>query len=141
MELQRWRLKRGIPLNLQPAHFPTSPELADLCAVALQEQHGSVAEFMYYVFRSIWVNELDIAQEDVLSDVLETIGEVPEEILSIAKSDRIKEIYRQNGELALEQGVIGSPCYVLKGEVFWGQDRLEFLEEALQVDREGITPI
>ena len=141
IEMQRWRDKRGVPLTMKPKFFPTSPALADKCAIALSEQDGPALDFSALAFRAVWVDDLDVADESVLERLLEQIGSKPEDILTAARGDEIEALYKKNQTEAIDGGVIGSPCYVLKGEPFWGQDRIELLQDALAAGREGYGPL
>lgn len=135
MELQRWREKRGIPLTLRPAHFPTDPTLADCTAIVLEQAGGKVGEFAHRAFQACWEYDRDIADEHVLAGILDDLGERKGDLLAAARSDDIKAVYEANATTAIAGGVIGSPTYVLNGEVFWGQDRLDLLDDALTSGR------
>ena len=71
----------------------------------------------------------------VIAERLATLGYDAERLIQNAQSDKILEFYQANARHAIEAGVIGSPCYVWQSEVFWGQDRLELLEDAIQSGR------
>ena len=135
VELQRWRAYRNIPLTLKPAHFPVNPELADRIALAVAVDGGPVAAYSLAVFQALWSDELDIAQESVHRAILERLGLNADTTLDQASEKVIVERYMANQAEAIETGVFGSPSYVLNGEVFWGQDRLELLDAALAEGR------
>ncbi|WP_374628511.1 2-hydroxychromene-2-carboxylate isomerase [Pannonibacter indicus] len=141
VELQRWREKRGVPLTLKPAFFPANPTLADCCAIAVAEAGGPVAACSARLFRAIWVEDLNIADEAVLAGLMRELGLDADALLEAAGSAAIQEAYQENQRRAIELGVIGSPCYVLKGEPFWGQDRLDLLEDALVSGRDAFRPV
>ncbi|WP_346908929.1 2-hydroxychromene-2-carboxylate isomerase [uncultured Roseibium sp.] len=141
IEMQRWREKRALPLTLKPAFFPTPPGLCDCCAIALSEQGGPAFDFTGLAFKAIWADEKNIAEEAVLSDLLSGLGQDAGAVLEAARSEDITAIYKQNQADAIELGVIGSPCYVLNGEPFWGQDRLDLLDDALASGRGPYKPL
>ncbi|MBS8261163.1 2-hydroxychromene-2-carboxylate isomerase [Roseibium polysiphoniae] len=141
IELQRWKDKRGVPLSFKPKFFPTKPGLADRSAIALAQANGPVLEFSAVMFRAIWAEDLDIAGENVVRQGLEAVGVDPDEVISKAEGAEVIGQYQQNQQDAVDAGVIGSPCYVLKGEPFWGQDRIDLLEEALISGRPGYTSL
>ncbi|MTI00220.1 2-hydroxychromene-2-carboxylate isomerase [Roseibium sp. RKSG952] len=141
VEMQRWRDKRQVPLTMKPAHFPAPPGLADCCAIALAGEGLDPLKFSARAFRAIWAEDRNIAEETVLAECLTGCGHDPEAILTLAKSDDIKKIYQKNQEDAVAQGLIGSPTYLLNGEPFWGQDRLEILEDALVSGRAPYHPL
>ena len=141
VELQRWREKRNLPLNIHPSHFPADPTLADCCALALVEHGGPVAAFSEKAFRHIWADEGDLNDRASLKALAEAVGADGDRMLAGADSAEIKAIYAENQARAIELGVIGSPCYVLQGEPFWGQDRLELLADALASGRAPYMPV
>lgn len=141
IELQRWRVKRAVPLNFKPEFFPTPPTLADCCAIVLAEEEGQAMAFTKAAFEAVWVSDQNIADETVVLKLLEGVCVHPGAVLDAAGSDDAKAIYHNNQELAIGQGVIGSPCYLLNGEPFWGQDRLSLLDDALSTDREPFGPL
>ena len=135
IELQRWREKRGVPLNLHPKHFPTNPTLADRSVIALVEAGADPADYAEAVLRACWVDDKDVAEADVLAGLLEQAGHDAGAILAAAQSDAVAAIHETNTEAAVALGVVGAPGYVLNGEPFWGQDRIELLADALESAR------
>lgn len=135
IELQRWRDKRGVPLNLRPKHFPTNPTLADRAVIALVEAGADPTAYMDAVFRACWAEERDIADRSLLAELLGAVGHAAGPVLEAAESDKAAAIHKANTEEAVAGGVIGSPTYVLNGEPFWGQDRIELLADALKSGR------
>lgn len=139
IELQRWREKRGLALNLHPKHFPTNPALADRSVIALVEAGADPANFTGAVQKALWAQDKDIADAGVLAGLLEQAGHVAGAILKAAQSDTVAAIHQANTEAAVAFGVVGAPGYVLNGEPFWGQDRIELLAEALASGRAPYT--
>ena len=135
LELQRWRELRGIPLKLKPRNWPFDPALADRCVVAIAEAGGDPSGFMRAVWEASWVKEEDCGQEAKLAELLSRTGHDAKDVLAAAKSDEIGKIYAARTPEAIAAGAFGSPCYVLNGEVFWGQDRLDLLARALETKR------
>jgi 2-hydroxychromene-2-carboxylate isomerase len=136
LELQRWRAKRGLPLNLKPKHFPTNPGLADRTVIALAEAGQDPGDWAERVFQACWVDDLDIADRETLAGLLASAGHSASEVLAEAESHAIMERYAANTAEAVRLNAIGSPTYVLNGETFWGQDRLDLLADALASRRE-----
>jgi 2-hydroxychromene-2-carboxylate isomerase len=87
------------------------------------------------VFRACWAEERDIADRQVLADKLVAAGHDAESILQAADGEAVQRIYAANTAEAIRINAIGSPTYVLNGEVFWGQDRLDLLADALDSGR------
>jgi 2-hydroxychromene-2-carboxylate isomerase len=135
VELQRWREKRGLSFQLKPAHWPFDPSLADRATLAVAAAGADPAAFVQSVFAGVWEQERNLADPATVSDLIREAGLSPETILAMAASAGIRARYERNRLDAIAIGAFGSPCYVLEGEVFWGQDRLELLEDALNSGR------
>jgi 2-hydroxychromene-2-carboxylate isomerase len=131
LELQRWRAMRGLPLNLKPRHFPTNPALADRSVIALAAAGHDPADYGERIFRACWAEDRDIADRETLADLLRASDHDAEAILAAADGADARTAYERNTAEAVALNAIGSPTYVLNGEVFWGQDRLDLLAEAL----------
>lgn len=136
LELQRWREKRGVTLNLQPKHFPTNPSLADRTALALMEAGYDPGDHAERVFRACWAEDRDIADRGVLAEILASAGYDAERCLHRAESEEVQQLYAANTAEAVRLNAVGAPTYVLNGEAFWGQDRIELLADALESGRE-----
>ncbi|MDH3195951.1 MAG: 2-hydroxychromene-2-carboxylate isomerase [Hyphomicrobiales bacterium] len=131
IELQRWREKRGVALNLHPEHFPTNPTLADRSVIALVEAGADPADYAGAVLRACWADDRDIADAGVLTELLEQAGHDAGATLKAAQSDAVAAIHQANTDAAVALGIVGAPGYALNGEPFWGQDRIELLADAL----------
>jgi 2-hydroxychromene-2-carboxylate isomerase len=135
IELQRWRELRGVPLKLKPTHWPFDPKPADCCVTAIVEAGGDPSGFMRTLWQACWVADEDCAPRAKLAELLSATGHDAEDVLAAAESETVQAIYTGHVAEAIAAGVIGSPCYVLAGEVFWGQDRLDLLARALESKR------
>jgi 2-hydroxychromene-2-carboxylate isomerase len=124
-ELARWRDFLGVPLNLQPKFFPVDAISAAciICAAPPGARMAAAGDFL----RAVWAEERNIADIGVLGEIAARHGitDAPGAIV------RGKAIFEGNTQEALAREVFGAPTYVLGGELFWGQDRLDFLERAL----------
>jgi 2-hydroxychromene-2-carboxylate isomerase len=139
VELQRWRALRGVPLNLEPRGAPTDPEAADRLVIAIQAAGHDPDSFMRRVFAAYWAEDRDIADLAVLSELLDEVG-LPAELIGRSDDTAARAAYEANLETALEEGIFGAPSYVLAGEIFWGQDRLPLLDQALASGRGPFRP-
>lgn len=135
VELQRWREKRGLNFNLQPKYWPFSARLADGVAVAIAASGGNPEPFMRHVFEGIWVHDLNLADPETVMALADRSGLLGTALIEQSKSVEVEDIYEQNRQDAIAHGVFGSPAYVLDGEVFWGQDRIDLLADALTSGR------
>jgi 2-hydroxychromene-2-carboxylate isomerase len=137
LELQRWREARGIALKLNPKHWPLPIALPDRTIVAVAESGADPGDYVRRAFTAIWVEDRDLKEDATLVALLDAAGHDGNAMLAAAKSDAIGAIYAARAQEAVDANVIGSPCYVLDGEVFWGQDRLGLLESALKSGRKA----
>ena len=139
IELQRLALHRGLPLNPKPARFPPQGALADLCVIAIVEDGGDAHDFIGANSRSVWVKDEDLGDEAVVRANLERTGHDADAVVEAAKGDEPASIRERNTADCIAANAPGVPAYVHRGEVFWGQDRLELLDEMLRTGREPIT--
>jgi len=134
IEMKRWRQKRNLPMNLDPVHWPVNPRLADGVVVAAIEKHGEEAagRLADALMRAVWEEERNIADPidvQLIADGLQLPGA---QLIDAASSSVISETIKQNTRDAIERGLFGAPSYCLGGEFFWGQDRLDMLDDALK---------
>jgi carboxymethylenebutenolidase len=132
-ELQRFSRWLDVPLNLQPHYFPVSGDDAARLVIAVDMKDGSDAAMSIAgaVMRAVWVEQRNIADEATLASLLAEQG-LPAARLDDAHSQAAHERYEIDTQQAIEVGVFGAPSYVIDGEIFWGQDRLDFVERRLR---------
>lgn len=140
VELQRWRAARQLPLVLRPKHVPFDPVLADCLALALVEAGQSPEAYLRAAHHAIWAEERNLADEGVLAALLAGAGHDAAAMITRAKGETVRAQYAANRSWALETGIFGAPSYVLDGEIFWGQDRLDLLEATLASGRSPYRP-
>lgn len=127
-DLERWAKYWGVPYKF-PSRFPTISLKALRLYLALPESHE--ARYRENVFRVNWSEDKDITDEAVLA---ECVGDPEVAKAAIAKmsSDEVKTELRASTERAAKLGVFGVPTFLVDGELYWGQDRLELVEDALR---------
>jgi 2-hydroxychromene-2-carboxylate isomerase len=135
LELQRWREKRGLNFHLRPAHVPFNGRLADGVVIAAVAAGHDPDAFLRRALAGIFEQELNLADPAVLTRLADEAGLPGAELVARSASEEISAVYEQNRQEALAADVFGSPAYVLDGEVFWGQDRIELLADALKSGR------
>lgn len=140
VELQRLAAWRGLPIKTAPKHWPVDAALADRVIIALVESGHDPRYFMAKVLAGVWAHDDDIADEAVLTSYLSQVGLDAMPALKDAKTAGIAAIRDRNSQEAIAADAIGVPTYVLNGEAFWGQDRIELLEEALTSGRQPYQP-
>lgn len=122
-ELRRQAKKLGMPFNLQPAHWPTNGAPAAYAFIAAQNAGGGdLGKLAHVITRSVWAEEKDIAEDDVIQACLTEAGFDPK----LADSGLLEgaETFAGNLEEAVERGVFGAPFYFVGDQRFWGQDRI-----------------
>lgn len=132
LELQRFSQHLGAPLNLKPQFFPVGGDDAARLIIAADLGHGSDAAMALAgaILAACWAQERNIADEKVLAELLAEQG-LPAALLEKSHSQAAQERYDADTQAAIDAGVFGAPSYVIDGEIFWGQDRLDFVERAL----------
>ena len=130
-ELVRQAKKAGLPLNLQPAHWPVNQAPASYAFIAAKNSGaGDLDNLIHAMTRACWAEERDISQDEVIRDCLSRTGFDP----ALAESGMLQgaEEYVANLEHAVEAGAFGAPFFIVDdGERFWGQDRLADLDAHL----------
>ncbi len=130
-ELRRWMRRLDIHINIRPRHMCPNGDLASRYTIASGQMGLDVAALYKAILAAEWCHEQNISDSQVLVSVAETLGFPGERILQRALTDDVNAVYRQYTDEAVARGVFGSPAYVFKEELYWGQDRLDFLEEAV----------
>jgi 2-hydroxychromene-2-carboxylate isomerase len=135
VELQRWRDKRGLKFHLQPENWPFNARLADGVVIAAIEAGLDPEPFMRRAFAAVWEEQLKMTDPATLIKLADESGLPGKQLVERSGSEEISAAYEKNRQDALAADVFGSPGYVLDGEVFWGQDRIELLADALKSGR------
>lgn len=131
-ELQRWRDYRGAELNVRPKHFPTDANLGNRMALMAADQGLDAGRLVEAFMRCCWVDEQDAGDRATLVAAADKLGMPGEALAAAAESaDGMARADALTQE-AMDAQVFGAPTYVVRGEPFWGQDRLELVERALK---------
>src|SRR5688572_5485883 len=137
LELDRWRKHLGMPLALEPKHYPQDGlppgwnKPPGWMVIAAQERKLDAPRLSHALLRALWAEERNTADPKVRIEIANENGLPGTELQTEETSDRVQALYRQYSAEAEKLGVFGAPTYVLDGERFWGQDRLAFLDQAL----------
>ncbi|SDI50625.1 MULTISPECIES: 2-hydroxychromene-2-carboxylate isomerase [Bradyrhizobium] len=135
VELQRWRDKRGLKFHLRPANWPFNARLADGVVIAAIESGLDPDRYLARGFAAVWEDQLSLADPATVAKLADESGLPGKELVERSEQEAISAAYEQNRQDTLASDVFGSPAYVLDGEVFWGQDRIDLLEDALKSGR------
>jgi 2-hydroxychromene-2-carboxylate isomerase len=128
-ELARWSRRVEMPLDLQPRFFPVDDGRASCLVLAAREQGHDIWPLSRAFMAAVWQEQRDIADPATQSAIVEAAGLDPARLADALPA--MAELRRREGEAAVARGVFGAPMFVLGDDLFWGQDRLDFLEEAL----------
>jgi len=132
-ELKRWSSHLNLPMNLTPAHFPTDQTLAAQMVLAAGGASGKpeAGRLVDGLLTAVWAEEKNIADEATLIAIADAAGLTGSELVESAKDEQWSTSYADTTAAAIEKGVFGSPTYQVGEEFYWGQDRLDFLDQAL----------
>ena len=131
IDLQRWAQHFGVPLQMNP-HFPINTLPLMRGAVAMQLR--SEVEFQRYVaviFRAMFEHPRNLNQPEEVAAVLAENGMDPTAFVDLINAPAAKEKLKENTAQAVARGVFGAPTFFVGEQMFWGQDRLDFVEQAL----------
>jgi len=133
LELRRHSDFLHLPMNVKPKFFPVSGDDASrlIIAVDLHDGLDAAMKISGAIFSAVWAQERHIANEKVLAELLAECG-LDAARLDQSYSQAVQERYEANTEQAIQAGVFGAPSYLIDGELFWGQDRLDFVERRLK---------
>jgi carboxymethylenebutenolidase len=132
VDLARSAKALGLPLNLHPRFFPVDGTAASKLIVTVDAHDGPAAALRLAgaMLEAVWVQERDIADPGTLADLLAESW-LPAIRMTQVEAFEVAARYEANTRAAIEAGVFGAPSFVIDGELFWGQDRLDFVERAL----------
>jgi 2-hydroxychromene-2-carboxylate isomerase len=132
-ELARWRDHLGIPIHIKPAHFPASEAQSSSCIIALRETVGDqpAIKLAHRVLKAVWQEEKNPGDPATLAALITDIGLDADQVIKLGSDPKWAERRIADTKAALDKGVFGAPSYVIGDEIFWGQDRLAFVERRL----------
>ena len=131
-ELKRWSEFLNIKINIKPKFFPPKdPHLPSKYTIAANLL-GVEIVFGFELLKQVWSDEKDISDEKNIENVSNLFNLNFKKLSDLAKSDQVSKVYQNNTEEAVAKHVFGSPTYIYNNELFFGQDRLDFLERALK---------
>jgi 2-hydroxychromene-2-carboxylate isomerase len=130
-DLGRFALRYGVPFSLNP-YFPVNTVTLMRIAAGLEMQADSRLEaYLRAVFDGIWVNGRNMSDPATVTDVLQTAGLDAAGLMALAAEPQVKDRLRLQTEAAVARGVFGAPSMFVGGVLYWGQDRMDFVREAL----------
>lgn len=129
-ELRRWSARLRVPITIEPRHFPVDDAPATALVLAAREGGGDVWRLSRAFMAAVWQDEQDIADPAVQDAIVANVGLDPAVLRG--RAGAMAEERRAESLAAVEKGVFGAPFFVYGDTLLWGQDRLDFLAEALR---------
>lgn len=132
IDFDRFARRYGVPLRYNP-HFPINTLMLMRGAVGMQLRDPErFAAYCAAMFQAIWVESLDMNDAGVVGQALHRAGFEPQALLALSQEPDVKAALKAATEEAVARGVFGAPTFFVGDQMFWGQDRIDFLKEALQ---------
>lgn len=131
MELKRWSAFLGIPLVFEPKHFPHDETEGVRLLLAARKTGGDAHKLATELGRSLWEDDKDPSDADVQNDAAARAGIDAEFLRNVLSAEDAKAQWTRETEEAIAKNVFAAPTYVIDGEIFWGQDRLDFVDRKL----------
>lgn len=130
-DLARYAARYRVPFRLNP-HFPfnTLPHQRMATGLLLRQPEAFDA-FIARMFEAIWVEGLDLTAPAVIAEVIARAGLDAAQVMALAEDAQVKDALRENTERAVARGAFGVPTFFVDDQMFWGQDRLDFVRDAL----------
>ena len=130
-EMRRWSAYLGLPINVDPKHHFGPRELPSGMVIAAQRRKQNADGLSFAILEALWRDDRDIADPAVLRELATRRGLNADQLLVEAMQTEAQAEFAANTEDAIRRGIFGSPTYLVDGEPFFGQDRLDFVERAL----------
>ena len=131
-DLQRYAARYGVPFRHNP-HFPINTLMLMRGALGLQmREPARMVPYVDAVYRAIWVEGMDMNDPAIVGGVLRQAGFEPAGLLALTQDAAVKDQLKVATQEAVARGVFGAPTFFVGDQMFWGQDRLDFVKEALQ---------
>lgn len=131
LERQRWSRLLGMPVNDSPKHHPVDESLAACLVIAAERRGAEVWPLAHEILAGVWVRDEDISDPATLVRLADGLNLDGESLLAAARAPETRAAFEASTKEALERGVFGVPSFVIDGEMFFGQDRLDFVARAL----------
>jgi 2-hydroxychromene-2-carboxylate isomerase len=132
-ELARWRDHLGIPIVIQPKFFPADEKLSAGCVIAVRETIGDqpAIKLAHRILKALWQEEKNPADPATLAGLITDVDLDADRVMKLGGEPRWAERREADTHAALDRNVFGAPSYVIGDDIFWGQDRLGFVERRL----------
>jgi 2-hydroxychromene-2-carboxylate isomerase len=130
-DFSRFARRYGVPLSVNP-HFPINTLMLMRGAAGMQRtEPGRFMDYCRAMFSAIWIESLNLNDPAIVAAALERAGFDPAALMALCNDPVTKDDLKAATQLAIERGVFGAPTFFVGDEMFWGQDRIDFVLEAL----------
>ena len=132
MDLERFSKPLKVAVHLKPKFFPVAGDDAARLIIAADMHHGSpqAANLAGAVLSAVWTQERNIADTQTLTELLSE-NQLDAACLEVSRSAEVQQRYDANTQEVIDVGAFGSPTFAIDGEMFWGQDCLDFVSRKL----------
>lgn len=133
MELKRWKAFLDDPIDIEPSNFPATDPVSSHAIIAARELGLDALGLSTAILTALWVDDRNIDDPAVVKAVVAEHGLDADAVMARAAAPETDALFESDTRHAIEQGVFGAPSYMVDGEIFWGQDRLDLLAWRLGV--------
>jgi len=133
MELARWKRRRNSSMHVQPENFPSTAPISSHAIIAAREAGMDALGLSNAVLAALWEDDRNIDDPDVIAAICGECGLDAAKVMAGANAPETARMLTDDTQEAINRGIFGAPSYVIDEELFWGQDRLDFVAEKLGV--------
>ena len=132
-ELKRWSEFLKIKLNPEPKHFPSRSLLPSKVIISVKILNfENVNDIAYAIMEGLWIKELNIDDPKNLKKILTRFIKTADEVIDFSESKQVEKEMNKYTKEAIDLAVFGAPTYITDDQIYWGQDRLDFLERYIK---------
>jgi 2-hydroxychromene-2-carboxylate isomerase len=131
MELARWKRRRASPILIEPTNFPSTAPISSHAIIAAREAGMDALALSNAVLAALWEDDRNIDDDAVIAAICGECGLDADKIMGAANTPEIAQRLKDDTQEAINRGIFGAPSYVIDEELFWGQDRIDFVAEKL----------
>ena len=132
-ELKRWSEFLKIKLNPEPKHFPSRSLLPSKVIISVKILNfENVNDIAYAIMEGLWIKEMNIDDPKNLKKILTRFIKTADEVIDFSESKQVEKEMNEYTKEAIDLAVFGAPTYIIDDQIYWGQDRLDFLERYIK---------
>ena len=132
-ELERWSEYRGVSIMKHiPTFYKESTRIANRILISGLVANCNIDQLSHAMMENLWLHDRNLSEQKVLEDIIISVDLDPDVLINGSKSDDVADIYESNTMKAISNPIFGSPTYFVGDDMFFGQDRLELVERAIE---------